>query len=81
MQDADLDGVVEGSEVLPDVVRDAVIAEGKEFFAQDTRKREGDVEKEDTGGTAKVVFAMDDVGDEGVGDVKGLAAGRPPGRK
>ena len=50
MQDADLDGMVEGAEVLPDLVRDAVIAEGEEkFFAENTRERKGDVSKEDVG--------------------------------
>ena len=39
MQDADLERMAEGEELLPDVVRDAIVAEDKEkFLAEDIRK-------------------------------------------
>lgn len=42
--------MVEGAEVLPDVVRDAIVAENKEkFLAEDTREREVEVNQENIG--------------------------------
>ena len=73
MEDPNFDRVVEGAEVLPYRVCDAVAAKDEqESLAEDTRESKGDVPKEDICGSAEVMSSVKDVGDKGVGGVEGL---------
>ena len=79
MKHADFEVEVEGAEVLPDGVGDAVVVEEEEeLFAENAGEGEGDVAEEHVGGPAVVLVAVEDVGGEGVGGVEGLAT-RPAG--
>ena len=54
VEDAGTDGVVEGAQVLPNVVKDAIRVEAEEqLLAEDRGEREGDVDKEHKRGLAE----------------------------
>ena len=61
--------------MLPYGIGDAIVVEEEEeLFLEDTGEGEGDVAKEHIGGAAVALVSVEDVGDEGVGGVEGLAA-------
>ena len=73
MENADFYRVMESPEVLPDQVGDAVVVEDEEeLFTEHAGKSQGDVPEKDVGGTAQVMFPVEDVGSEGVGGVERL---------
>lgn len=66
---------MKGAKVLPDCVRNAIIAqEEEEAFPEDARKGQRDVSKEDIRGSVEVLVPVEDVRDECVNCVEGLAA-------
>ena len=59
--------------MLPDQVGDTVVVEDEEeLFTEHAGKSQGDVPEKDVGGTAQVLFPVEDVGSEGVGGVERL---------
>ena len=75
MQDADTDRVMEGTEVLPDVIGDAVLVEAEEeLLAENGGEGEGNVPEKYVCRLAEALMAILDVGEEGVDSIEGLAA-------
>ena len=62
MEDPNFDRVVEGAEVLPYRVCDAIAAKDEqESLAEDTRESKGDVPKENISGSTEVMSSVEDV--------------------
>ena len=75
MEDTDFEIQVEGMEVLPDVVGDAIgVEDVEELFAEYTREREGDIAEEYIRRSVVGMAMVEDIGEEGVCRVKGLPA-------
>ena len=75
MKDTDFEIQVEGTEVLPDMIGDAIgVEDVEELFAENTGEGEGDIAEEDIRRSVVCVALVEDVGEEGVCRVKGLPA-------
>jgi hypothetical protein len=76
MKDPNFDREMECTEVLPDNVRNAIVAEDEQqLLTKDARESQRDVPEEDVRGTAEGALAVEDVGDEGISGIEGLPSG------